>query len=393
MRRLIRPAAIAVARPGCNPAYRRADSAKSLYNKGKDAEARQNYEARLRYFKQAYELKPKDLRYRAAYEHTGSWPAASHVHRGQLLREPASCDEALAEFQKAAAIDPSSFIAQQELRRTQNMINEAAQSSAADGRRTPPTGLQKRVAGSPGPVELAAISNVPITLKLTEDTKVIYETVGKLAGINVLFDPDYTSRRITHRAERSHAGRGAGNHRAGVEDFLAAGDAEHDFRRRRQSGQAQGTGTERHQDFLSVEPVAADRTAGRGERDAQMLEVPRIQPLPSQDAIIVRGTPDQIALAQKLVDDLDKAKPEVIVDVAVMQVSRDKTRNLGINPPTSATVALQNNINTTPPPAPGPTTAASSDFEDGEPDQPEPARQPERHRLHGHDSAAYGHRR
>ena len=47
-----------------------------------------------------------------------------------------------------------------------------------------------------GPVELAPISNVPITLKLTEDSKVIYETIGKLAGINVLFDPDYTPRRI-----------------------------------------------------------------------------------------------------------------------------------------------------------------------------------------------------
>ncbi len=47
-----------------------------------------------------------------------------------------------------------------------------------------------------GPVELANLPNVPITIKMTEDTKVIYETVGKLAGINVLFDPDYTSRRI-----------------------------------------------------------------------------------------------------------------------------------------------------------------------------------------------------
>ena len=45
--------------------------------------------------------------------------------------------------------------------------------------------------------------------------------------------------------------------------------------------------------------------------------------------------------------DLDKARPEVIVEVAIMQVSRDKTRNLGISPPTSATVALQNNLNTT----------------------------------------------
>jgi general secretion pathway protein D len=78
-----------------------------------------------------------------------------------------------------------------------------------------------------------------------------------------------------------------------------------------------------------------------------ILEVSRIQQLPSQGAIVVRGTPDQMALAQKLVDDLDKAKPEVVVEVAVMQVSRDKMRNLGINPPTSATVQLQPNINTT----------------------------------------------
>src|SRR5260370_16875429 len=47
-----------------------------------------------------------------------------------------------------------------------------------------------------GPVELQPISDQPITLKLTEDSRMIYETIGKLAGINVLFDPDYTSRRI-----------------------------------------------------------------------------------------------------------------------------------------------------------------------------------------------------
>ena len=79
----------------------------------------------------------------------------------------------------------------------------------------------------------------------------------------------------------------------------------------------------------------------------QILEISRIQPLPSQGAIVVRGTPDQIALAQKLVGDLDKAKAEVIVDVAVMQINRDKSKTLGISPPTSATVALQNNITST----------------------------------------------
>ena len=78
-----------------------------------------------------------------------------------------------------------------------------------------------------------------------------------------------------------------------------------------------------------------------------VLDVQRVQQLLSQNALVVRGTPDQIALAEKLVDDLDKARPEVIVDIAVIQISKDKSRTLGLNPPSSATVALQSNINTT----------------------------------------------
>jgi general secretion pathway protein D len=72
----------------------------------------------------------------------------------------------------------------------------------------------------------------------------------------------------------------------------------------------------------------------------------------------VRGTPDQLALAQKLVDDLDKAKAEVIIDVVVMQVSKDRTRTLGITPPTSTSISLNGNINNTT--TPGSTGGSSS---------------------------------
>src|SRR5712691_699830 len=345
MTRLIRPAAalllvMAVSLPLA------ADKAKSLYSKGKDAEARQNYETAYDFYKQAYDLKPKDLRYRTSFERMRFLAAASHVHRGQLLREAGKLDEALAEFQKATAIDPSSFIAQQEIRRTQQMIQEATnpQPQAAT---SPPNSLKRRLEQALGPVDLAPISNIPITLKLTEDSKVIYETVGKLAGINVLFDPDYTSRRIKIELNG-----------VSLEEALEI------------------IAMESKTFWRPVTPntifVAADNPAKRKELEQSViktfylanlsqptelqdvvnamrtiLEVSRIQQLPSQGAIVVRGTPDQIALAQKLIEDLDKAKPEVIVEVAVMQVSRDRIRNLGVSPPTSATVALQSNVTTT----------------------------------------------
>ena len=55
-----------------------------------------------------------------------------------------------------------------------------------------------------------------------------------------------------------------------------------------------------------------------------ILEIQKVQPLPSQGAIVVRGTPDQVLLAEKLINDLDRSKPEVVVEVAIMQISRDK---------------------------------------------------------------------
>ena len=346
--RLIRPATITLLVVAMTLPIGAADSAKSLFNKGKDAEARQNYEAAFDFYKQAYELKPRDLAFRASYERTRFLAAASHVHRGQLLREAGKLQEALNEFQKAAQIDSSSFIAQQELRRTQKLINDAGNAPSPTAVDRPPTGLQKRVQQAQGPVDLAPIANIPITLRIgPEDTKIIYETVGKLAGVNVLFDPDYTSRRIKIELNA-----------VTLQDAL------------------QIIALESKTFWRPVTPntifVASDNPAKRKEVEQsviktfylanlsqptelqdvvnalrQILEISRIQPLPSQGALVVRGTPDQIALAEKLVGDLDKARPEVIVEVAIMQVSRDKTRNLGISPPTSATVALQNNLNTT----------------------------------------------
>src|ERR1700739_4309978 len=124
MRRLLRPATLfLVVLEITLPAA--ADKAHSLWNKGHDAEQRQDYEKAFEYYQEAYSLRPKDLRYRTAYEHVKFLASASHVHRGQLLRDSGKLDEAVIEFQKAATIDPSSFIAQQELKKTQEMVNQA----------------------------------------------------------------------------------------------------------------------------------------------------------------------------------------------------------------------------------------------------------------------------
>ena len=343
MKRAIRPALICfLLLVGIMPTV--AESSRSLYKKGKDAEARQNFEQAYDFYKQAFDQNPKELSYRTAYERLRFLAGASHVHRGQLLREAGRLQEALAEFQKAGEIDPSSAIAKQEIQVTNRLIQQGEGAPPPSAQQ--PTVLERRLQDAGAPVELAAIPNVPMTMKQTEDSKIIYETIGKLAGINVLFDPDYTSRRIKVDLNS-----------VSLEEAL------------------QIVAMESKTFWRPVTPntifVAADNPAKRKEVEQsviktfylsnlsqptelqdvvnalrQILEIQRIQPLPSEGAILVRGTPDQMALAQKLVGDLDRSKPEVVVDIAVMQINRDKNRTLGINPPTSMSIQLQPNVTT-----------------------------------------------
>ncbi len=332
-----------------------AESARSLYNKGKIAEARQNYEQAYDFYKQAFEKNPQDVSYRSAYERLRFLAGASHVHRGQLLREAGRLEEALAEFQKASDIDPASAIAKQEIKVTQQMI-DAAKAPAPTAAAPQKDQLDKMVQEASGPVELAPIPNIPMTLNYTEDSKIVYETIGKLAGINVLFDPDYTSRRIKVQLNS-----------VSLEEALEI------------------VAMQSKTFWRPVTPntifVAADNPAKRKELEQsviktfyltnlsqptelqdvvnamrQILEIARIQPLPSEGAIVVRGTPDQVALAEKLVSDLDRSKPEVMIDVAVMQITKDKSRTLGISPPTSMSIQLQPNVTTS-----STTTSTTSD--------------------------------
>ena len=112
------------------------------------------------------------------------------------------------EFARALQIDPGNQAAAQELQVTEKPA--AAPDGAASNGPTPGKTLvpgmdeqtpyqdkvQRDIASMGAPVVLQPVSNDPQTLHMVEDTKVVYQAIGKAAGINVIFDPEYTSKRI-----------------------------------------------------------------------------------------------------------------------------------------------------------------------------------------------------
>ncbi len=315
--------------------------------KGQRAEARQQYEEAYQYFKQAYDLHPDNTEYRSSFERTKFLAASAHVHRGQMLRDQGKLSEALKEFQLAAMIDPSSGIAQQEIKRTQRLIDKAQQpANAPPTSRAPQEGLSESASNIAGPVQLAPISPTPLTLKLSEDSKTVYETIGKLAGINVLFDPDYMPRRIHIELNG-----------VSLEQALQIVALEsHTFWRPVTPNtiyiaqDTQQKRTEVEQQVLRTFYLNNFSTVSELQDVANLirtiLRVERVQQFPAQNVIVMRGTPDQVALAELLINNLDKAKPEVVVDLVVMQVSKTKLKQLGIQYPfqggtTNPTITFQ----------------------------------------------------
>src|SRR5882672_811564 len=319
------------------PAY--ADEARSAYKRGVQAEKYNKYDEAYEAFKDAQRLKPRDAEYLAAFTRMKFYAAAEHVRMGQSLRESGKLADALAEYTKAAAIDQTNIMAQQEIRQTTELLKKQERKDE------PPvtqlvSPLVKMAEQAGGPAELQFSSNSPITLRLSENADVAYKIVAKLAGINVLFDPEFKAQRlsvelndVTPREALNMVALQSKTFWQPVSNNTIMVAADTPGKRKDRQNNIMTTFYLRNVSTSSDLQDAANTIKG-------ILDLSRIQLIPRQNAIVMRGTSDQLVLAQKLLSDIDKPKPEVVIDIVVMQIRRDKVRNMGINLPTSTTVAL-----------------------------------------------------
>ena len=320
-----------------SPIFAAADSAKKLYAQGQAAEAHEDYDAAYEAFRKAYAKSPTDLRMRTAYYRLRQTASSAHVTQGRKLLNQGNDQGALTEFLRAYEIDPGNEAALQEINRLRSKQSGApvrSETSLSDS-------AAQEIEDVGAPVQLKPVSNEPLTLHMTQDSKVIYQAIGKAAGINVLFDPDYNGKTIP--VELSNV--------TLMDALRIVGTLSATFWRPITENTifvAQNSRSKHTE--LDEEAVQTFYLSNAWQQndlnDVQtalrnVMANAKVYGVPSQNAIVVRATPDELVLAQKIVNDLDKARPEVVVDVAIMEVDKDKLRNIGLTWPGSISFALQ----------------------------------------------------
>jgi general secretion pathway protein D len=304
------------------------------FDAGRKAEALDDYDTALVHYDNALRDQPTNAEFKLRALHMRMVDAQYHVEQGEKAFQSGDLQTALSEFQRAQNVDPSNEAASQGLKKAVAAISAKNSPPAATKANTDQEGFLE------GPPELKPLSRAPISIKATEDSRMIYQTIASLAGLTVEFDPTLTSRRISVDL-------------AGVtlEQALDSVDLESGDFWQPLTSTVIFVAPDNPQKRRDLEPEVV-KTFYLANTDTpqdlteivtslrQLLDLRRVQPITSQNAIVIRDTPDKVALAGKIISDADKAKPEVLIHVQVLTANRDRLRDLGILGGQSATLTF-----------------------------------------------------
>jgi general secretion pathway protein D len=322
-----------------------AESANSDFKQGQAAEAREDYDTAFELYQKANTRDPKDARFKIALARIRVTDSSVHISKGRKLFQAGDVQGALSEFLHAAEIDPGNEAAQQEIARVRQ--RQGANAAAPEVGLPQPPGEEQELNQVEAPPELHPITSEPLSLHMAEDAKVVYQAIARAAGVNVLFDPDFNSKRIQVDL----------NNVSLLDALRIVGVMSDTFWRPVTSNTifvAQNSRNKRQElDEQAVQTFYLTNAWQQNDLNDVQTALRNVMPnakvygVQSQNAIVMRATPDELLLAQQLIDDLDKARGEVVVDIAVLEVSKNWERTLGISWPSSIGVALQPNCSVT----------------------------------------------
>lgn len=330
-----------------------------LLKDGQKAEAAQDYDRALTLYEQALEEDAREPAYLLAASRARTKASEVHITQGRRLLEQQKLDAALVQFQKAFMTDPSSPVALQLVMQTDGMLKEKAKAPDGTVILTPAEQKQRemelRINSLEGPPMLRPINNRLNNLKFNnQSSRVIYESIGKLAGINVLFDPagidtlGSTTRNFNLDLLDSTLEEALQYVALVTHTFWKPISRNAIFVTQESEPKRQ----EYQDEVVKVFYIQNASTANEfteifnGVRIGAKLSTGIFQ-VASQNAIIARGTQDTMALVEKLVHDLDRPKAEVLVDVRVWEVSRSKTSTLGAALQSSTLLSMTPGTSTT----------------------------------------------
>jgi general secretion pathway protein D len=287
---------------------------------------RGNLDTAIAYYQEILQEDPGNTEARIALAHAKVQASQQHEKQGVEVAAAGQLEQAVMELQLAVLLDSGNEIALRELGRVQGLLAEQRRAQREQLTPTEQAVRQARTAASVLPQLEPQVAG-PISLDFPNaPVKDIYRTLAQLAGLNVLFEPTLqditTSFRIEsgdfHEALRvltsSH---GHFTKVLSPSAFMVVPD---DVTKRREfADQVMRTF------YLSNADVSVVEQQIRG-----ILATQQISSNADLNSITVRDTPEALGIVERLITSADKPVGEILLEVEVLEVSRETVSNYGL---------------------------------------------------------------
>ena len=301
-------------------------AASSALRRGHDAETRQEYDIAVAEYTQVLRLKPNDTNARLALDRAKLRASQDHFNRGRRLAAAGKLDQALVEFEAAAELNPSNADIDQELRTTRNKLR-AKIAVAREDKTELQTLIERARDLPPSGLDLPQGVKMPASLTFRDaSSRDVFTTIARFANISLIFDPVFRDAPVTVDLRN-----------ATLEDALStvAGATRTFFRVSAPKTILVIPDTPAKRREYEEEVVRTFYLSNADLKETMdllrmVLDARRISPTSATNALTIKDTPERIAAAARVLAAIDKARPEVIIDVELLEVNRTKLTEYGL---------------------------------------------------------------
>jgi general secretion pathway protein D len=312
-------------------------AARTAFKQGTKAEIARDYEAAMEQYRLALMEDPGNIEYRLKYEQIRFTAAMEHFQKGRRALDTGDAMTAKAEFQRAQEIDPSHDFARREMADVDRLLSSRSQSLPE-----PPLDFEKMTAAATTNPNLGAQMKTNlterITFRMSAPMRTIFENLAAQAGLQVIFHRQYPTRNsvielqdvnIFEALDLVSLQTGSFWQPINETTIFVAEDTQQNRRDL--------------EDHIYKTIYLSNITSVNDLN--QIMNVLRtafslrgIYQFEPGNAIVIHDTPSRVALVERLIKALDKAKAETVIEVMVMEVDRNILQDLGIFPPTESTI-------------------------------------------------------
>jgi general secretion pathway protein D len=293
---------------------------------GHAAERADDYDRAVVEYTRAVKEHPDNKDAQMALQRARLRAAELHFSRGRRLAATGKLEDALLELQIASELNPSSGEVDAELRRTRTALRNRIP-VAVDGKTRLEALVDRSRDFQPAGLELPRDTHLPSSLIFREaSAREVITAIARFANLNVLFDPAFRDAPITIELRDTS-----------LEDALVSITS--------------STRTFYKVTAARTVTIVPDTPAKRREYEDEVVrtfylsnaelketidllrivvDLRRLAGVPGTNAITIKDTPERLSAAAKIIAAIDKARPEVVIDVQLLEVDRKRFRDFGL---------------------------------------------------------------